>query len=209
MFYKKILQFTAPTDYETEMTMISKLSAEYDFIDVKSLGTSIFGKEIPCIKLGHGSKNIVYVGAHHGMEWITSALLLKFTEEFCQSFRKKAAACRYPIEYIFESRSLHIIPMLNPDGVDMSINKSPPSGILDERLIRMNGGSGDFSRWQANGRGVDLNHNYSAGFAEYKSSRRKTAYTTERLPATAVNILKASRKSPQSPNSFGRSAMSD
>jgi g-D-glutamyl-meso-diaminopimelate peptidase len=32
----------------------------------------------------------------------------------------------------------------------------------------MNGGSTDFSSWQANGRGVDLNHNYNCGFAEYK-----------------------------------------
>jgi g-D-glutamyl-meso-diaminopimelate peptidase len=27
---------------------------------------------------------------------------------------------------------------------------------------------GDFSTWQANARGVDLNHNYDAGFEEYK-----------------------------------------
>ena len=32
----------------------------------------------------------------------------------------------------------------------------------------MNQGSEDFTHWQANGRGVDLNHNYDAGFLEYK-----------------------------------------
>ena len=32
----------------------------------------------------------------------------------------------------------------------------------------MNGGSEDFTRWQANVRGVDLNHNYDAGFDAYK-----------------------------------------
>jgi g-D-glutamyl-meso-diaminopimelate peptidase len=34
--------------------------------------------------------------------------------------------------------------------------------------LKMNGGSRDFSHWQANARGVDLNHNYNCGFAEYK-----------------------------------------
>ena len=38
---------------------------------------------------------------------------------------------------------------------------------LRERQIRMNGGE-DFSDWQANARGVDLNHNYAFRFFEYK-----------------------------------------
>ena len=33
----------------------------------------------------------------------------------------------------------------------------------------MNNGSDDFSKWQANGRGVDLNHNYDADFDILKS----------------------------------------
>ena len=32
----------------------------------------------------------------------------------------------------------------------------------------MNHGSNDFSKWQANARGVDLNHNYPTGFWKYK-----------------------------------------
>ena len=35
---------------------------------------------------------------------------------------------------------------------------------------RLNRGSEDFSRWQANGRGVDLNHNYDYRFDEYKQA---------------------------------------
>ena len=58
--------------------------------------------------------------------------------------------------------------MLNPDGVDYQINGVSQDNILYDRLIKMNGGSNDFHLWQANGRGVDLNHNYNCGFAEYK-----------------------------------------
>jgi g-D-glutamyl-meso-diaminopimelate peptidase len=58
--------------------------------------------------------------------------------------------------------------MLNPDGVEYALHGVAADNPLRERLVAMNGGSEDFSRWQANARGVDLNHNYDAGFAEYK-----------------------------------------
>ena len=58
--------------------------------------------------------------------------------------------------------------MLNPDGVDYSIHGVKMNNIIRERLIKMNNRTDDFTHWQANARGVDLNHNYNAGFEEYK-----------------------------------------
>ena len=58
--------------------------------------------------------------------------------------------------------------MLNPDGVDYQIRGVQKENPLYDRVGSMNGGSFDFSTWQANARGVDLNHNYDAGFREYK-----------------------------------------
>ena len=58
--------------------------------------------------------------------------------------------------------------MLNPDGVDYQIHGITEENPMYERLLRMNGNSKDFSKWQANARGVDLNHNYDFGFEEYK-----------------------------------------
>jgi g-D-glutamyl-meso-diaminopimelate peptidase len=58
--------------------------------------------------------------------------------------------------------------MLNPDGVDYQIHGISKENPLFERAFVMNGKSLDFSHWQANARGVDLNHNYNAGFREYK-----------------------------------------
>jgi g-D-glutamyl-meso-diaminopimelate peptidase len=62
--------------------------------------------------------------------------------------------------------------MLNPDGVDLQIKGIEAGGILSERLLKMNGRE-DFSHWQANARGVDLNHNYDAGFHEYKKLEKE------------------------------------
>jgi g-D-glutamyl-meso-diaminopimelate peptidase len=63
--------------------------------------------------------------------------------------------------------------MLNPDGVEYQIHGPDPEHALYPRLLSMNGGSRDFSHWQANARGVDLNHNYNAGFLAYKEYERE------------------------------------
>ncbi|MBQ6893575.1 MAG: hypothetical protein IJN48_05150, partial [Clostridia bacterium] len=68
---------------------------------------------------------------------------------------------------ILKTRSLCVIPMLNPDGVDISANGVPSDSLWQSRLVKMNG-SDDFTLWQANARGVDLNHNYDVDFEEYK-----------------------------------------
>ena len=52
--------------------------------------------------------------------------------------------------------------------MELSVNGLDRSCVLYERLLVMNGDRPDFVHWQANGRGVDLNHNYDAGFAAYK-----------------------------------------
>ena len=69
---------------------------------------------------------------------------------------------------LLEQYRFVIVPQLNPDGVAMQMAGADPEHVLYRRQLNMNGGSTDFSRWQANARGVDLNHNYSVGFCEYR-----------------------------------------
>ncbi len=154
--------------YEELMQELNRMEKDYPALSVGYLGKSIAGRGVPHLKLGHGRRQILYVGAHHGMEWITSILLCRFAEEFCQAYLEGRSVCRVSPHALTEAYTLHIIPMLNPDGVDYQLHGVKPENPLYERLLAMNGGSADFSRWQANGRGVDLNHNYDAGFAEYK-----------------------------------------
>lgn len=165
---RNILNYDMPIDHRKMLEYLTEFSERYEFLGITSLGESIMGRNIPLITLGEGKKSILYVGAHHGMEWITSALLLRFINEYCELVKNKSRIFSYEMEYIFSSKTIYVIPMLNPDGVDYQINGVDKDNILYERLLRMNKGSEDFSRWQANARGVDLNHNYNCGFAEYK-----------------------------------------
>ena len=164
----RILPMEITMDSSKLAETVRILAERYPFLTVAGLGKSILGKEIPILTLGCGKKKAIYVGAHHGMEWITSNLLLRFVNEFCELYQANCTVYHRALKSIWEYYSIHIIPMLNPDGVDYALHGVDPGNPLYHRVIGMNGGSDDFSHWQANARGVDLNHNYDSGFASYK-----------------------------------------
>ncbi len=165
---RPLLDFSLPCDYSTMEEFIEIMSARYDFMSVTSIGETILGRRIYMITLGEGSaeKGALYVGAHHGMEWITTLVLLRFINEYCEYYKSGKQVFGISVQSLFAKREINIIPMLNADGVDMQINGVEKDNPLYERIMKMSGG--DLSHWQANARGVDLNHNYDAGFYEYK-----------------------------------------
>ncbi len=154
-------------DHDELTSKINELTQIYPFINVCNIGKSVLGKNIPLITLGNGNKSVIYIGGHHGMEWITCAILVNFINELCEEFNKNTKIFEISIKILLETRKVHIIPMLNPDGIDYAIHGISKDNVLANRLIKINP-CGDFSHWQANARGVDLNHNYNSGFGEYK-----------------------------------------
>ena len=157
---------TAALTYGEMMKELDALCGEYPFFTRSVIGRSLVGREIPLISVGEGKKAVLFVGTHHGMEWITSALLLDFLRDVGKELERGGN-----LSVVLENRTLCVVPMLNPDGVELQINGKDELNPLTERLNAMSGG--DYSRWQANGRGVDLNHNYDAGFFEYKEYERE------------------------------------
>ena len=157
-----------PFDHAEMMRVLCELLTKYPFLDLSYLGTSILGLPLPILTVGKGSREVLYVGAHHGMEWITSLVLCRFLEELCDSIEKDRRIARVAPSVLLEACRISVIPMLNPDGVSYQIHGVDPQNPLRERLLKMNPNGEDFTKWQANARGVDLNHNYDAGFWEYK-----------------------------------------
>lgn len=146
---------TMPTDHKAELSYIEKIEERFPgMAGAVCLGRSVSGRAIPMLTLGDGADECVYVGAHHASEHITSTLLLYFVMDALSS--DASFPCR-----------VTVIPCLNPDGVELQIHGASEGDLLRDRQLRMNGGV-DFTHWQANARGVDLNHNYNAGFYEYK-----------------------------------------
>ncbi|MBQ2614037.1 MAG: M14 family metallocarboxypeptidase [Clostridia bacterium] len=112
-------------------------------IPVFSIGKSREGRHLYGIKLGKGGKRVFFNGAHHGMEWLTAKLLMQFAEELAQG--------DHQANTLLQGRSLYLVPMVNPDGVEIAA-----------------GGK----EWQANAFGVDLNHNYDALWHLSKQSEK-------------------------------------
>ncbi len=163
---KSILNYNQPITYDVMNEYLNEFMQRYEFFHITKLGRSILGRNIPIISLGKGRKSVMYIGAHHGMEWITTAVLLRFINDYCDLFEGNGKIGNTSVSYLNSTRTIYIVPMLNPDGVEYAINGAREDNPLYDRVVTMNKGT-DFSAWQANARGVDLNHNYNAGFFEY------------------------------------------
>lgn len=151
--------------YEVLENDIQGLKARYPFIEVGVAGKSVLGKNLYYVKLGSGPNEVFYNGAHHALEWITSPLLMKFIEDFSEAYVDDTSIRGYDIKDIWNRSTIYIMPMVNPDGVDLVIDGLQRDNPYYAQLIRWNNGSTDFSQvWEANIRGVDLNHNYDASW---------------------------------------------
>lgn len=160
-------------DYKELQGQIKTFSNKYPFCDCFSIGQSWEGRELYCIKIGVGEKICVYVGSHHSLEWCTTEILMRFANEFCECFKKENKIKGYNTKTVMTKTTIYIIPMLNPDGVELNINGISKEHPLYERVTKMNGNSDIFDEWQANIRGVDLNHNYNAAFGDGKMRERQ------------------------------------
>ncbi len=167
-----------PTEVYTYDVMkqdLMRLAEKFPRMKWGSIGKSHWGRELFCIRLGRGKRAISYNGAHHGMEWITSAMLVRFIEDFLQCESAGRAFGGFSVRALCEKASVYIIPMVNPDGVELAAVGLPKDLDPAERegLVRMNKGSECFDRWQANAKGVDLNHNYDAMWEKSKAMEKE------------------------------------
>lgn len=129
---------------------------------------SILGREIPVFTLGNGKKAVVYVGGLGGCEALLSLFLLDFLRDCMKQYEKDSKVCDVTVSYLLRERRIIVIPMLNPDGVSYANEGVREDNPLRARVLQMNG-TEDFSTWQANARGVELSHNFDAGFLSHKN----------------------------------------
>jgi len=132
------------------------------------IGRSIEGRAIEMYKIGKGRGRVALFGAHHALERITSNILYAII--YILSYGLGTNYVGLDIALLHSLASFYIVPSVNPDGVELH-HRGMGSGFLQGRQAAMSGG--DFSHWQANARGVDLNHNYDYGFAEYKQLEKE------------------------------------
>ena len=130
-----------------------------------AVGRTVLGREIDMYTLGTGERAVVYVGVHHALESLCENVLFALIYDMC--INKKLKSVRgVNKDFLLQRFTFFVIPALNLDGIAIASGEGREN-ILSERQKKIC--CGNFGLWQANARGVDLNHNYDAGFFEYKA----------------------------------------
>ncbi|MFS1511931.1 M14 family zinc carboxypeptidase [Chengkuizengella sp. SCS-71B] len=169
-----IVDTTSEYGYKEMVEDIDALKKKYPFLEVVSLGKSVMGKDIWAIKNGEGPKKVHYNGSFHANEWITTVLLMKFIEDYAKAYSTDGKLRGSDMKKWFNNTSLWIVPMVNPDGVELVQEGITEQHPYYKQLLEWNNGSFNFSGWKANIRGVDLNDQFPANWEEEKERRAAT-----------------------------------
>ncbi len=168
----------APT-YEILGLQIEGLKARYPFLEIGSIGNSVMGKELYYIRLGIGSRRVSYNASHHANEYITTPVLTKFIEDYSKAFSTGSNLLGYNITELYNLTSIYIIPMVNPDGVDLVLNWPNYEDQQYINAAKLNKtGLPLPSVWKANINGVDLNLNYPAEWEKEKEEEIAAGITS-------------------------------
>ena len=139
-------------NYQELTAELQQLSvANPDLIHLISIGESIEGRPIHQVILTHDPSThskkpaVIFMGGHHAREHLSIEMPLMLIQRLVEKYREGDSR----IVELIRSRTLYIIPMVNPDGAEYDI------------------ATGEYQWWRKNRRrfesatGVDLNRNYS------------------------------------------------
>jgi g-D-glutamyl-meso-diaminopimelate peptidase len=160
---------------KTDVPMTSALCEEtiqalleaYPSARSETLTVTAFGRPVRTLTLGQGARQVIFTAAHHANEWITATVLLKFMEELARAMADGSKLYGIPGDLFRRNVTVHAVPMVNPDGVDLVTGAIPPGSeeYARARILAENYPGIPFpDGWKANLSGVDLNLQYPAGW---------------------------------------------
>jgi carboxypeptidase T len=133
---------------ELEGDLKSLESAHPSIVDLHTIGTSLEGRNIYAVKISDNvdrdeeEAGVLFLGCHHAREWISVEVPFLLARRLAEGYEEDPA-----IRELVDRSEIWIVPLLNPDGLEYSINVY--------RYWRKN------RRANADGTfGVDLNRNY-------------------------------------------------
>ncbi len=158
------IKYHRACDYRTLVEILGEIAVRHPAVELGSIGTTILDRPIPVVTIGRSkhSRSVLYLGGIHPTDRLTPAVLLRFISEYAEFLDTGKSAYNVNLPYLYEHRTIHILPMLNPDGYEILRDgvSDAAHAVVQERLIKQNGGA-DFRNWRGNARGVDLWRNFT------------------------------------------------
>lgn len=185
-------QYLEQYTYENMQDDIEKLQEKYGaYIQISSLGQSADGRELYDLVIGdtNAEKKIFINAGIHAREYIKCQLVMKQAEAFLEHIANnddyeqlsdlqnvdEKSCNEVPYKEMWENCQIHVMPMINPDGV--AISQKGLSGLQTEEMrTKVTGiaaldgqeAQGDYLiNWKSNGCGIDLNRNFDALWDSY------------------------------------------
>ena len=162
--------------YDQMVTDIGLLAETYpELISVYSIGQSVEGRDLIAFDFGTGDREVVLCSSTHACEHIATNALMYIVDQYCQGYEAGSGYNGIAYRDILDQVVFHIVPMLNPDGVNLAQNGISAAKDPDAVAALGYGYDYDYSGWKSNINGVDLNRNFSHGWGERDGVYRASA----------------------------------
>ena len=175
-----IVNTSVPITSASNDAMILALVRQFPFLRSEVIGATAFQRQLRTLVIGNGPRKVFYSAAHHANEWITSLVLLKYAQELARAYRDGGSIAGYDAKEIFDTATIYLLPMVDPDGVDLVTGAIAPGSVSYEAARRLaeNYPAIPFpDGWKANLLGVDLNLNYPARWLTARDIKFSQGFT--------------------------------
>ncbi len=119
-----------PMDHGAVCGIVGALTARYSFLGAAPIGTSAEGRKIWGLTLGGGKHRVLIASAFCGAEQLTSLICLRLCEELCDALYRHTMLNDWDIHRAMMGRTVVFVPMLSPDGTDLTFHFNAKSDRL-------------------------------------------------------------------------------
>ncbi len=158
-------------NYQALQKSIDLIVKRYPFLSKMSIGKSVLGRDITAIKIGKSDNSVLFASAFHGNEHITTNIIMLWLNDICEAIENDISIEGIRIRKAVENSGIIIIPRINPDGCEIAIEGKVACDRKAKEITALC--YGNYKDYKANYRGVDINHNFNAGWKELREKEKK------------------------------------
>ncbi len=141
------LIFERAADYGYLAEALSMMEMQYSCMRVAGIGETMLGRTVYAVTLGNPeAPGVLYVGGIHAGDTQSTAALLRFIADYGEYCERNRRMYGVSMTYLNASRTITVIPMLNPDGISIVRGTADPLHRIEVPR----------EQWQGNARNADL-----------------------------------------------------